>query len=345
MSETFLSDSHGRKIRHLRLSLTDQCNFRCVYCMPPEGVPTQPKKNFLSAQETIRLVRIFSEWGVAKIRLTGGEPLVSDSLLEVTEKIRNLPHVQEIALTTNGFLLKKFAAPLKTAGLNRINVSLDSLKRDVFTSMCLRDGLQDVLAGIDAAKNLGFPIKLNTVVMKDINHTEIFDFVHFALQNNIDEVRFIEFMPLCGTGWRPEAVFTLTKAVADLKTRFSTTPVFDMNSVAESFTVTHQGQKTKVGFIQTLSKPFCGHCSRIRLSATGFLQPCLFSHAGINLKSLLAHATDDELKQAIATCVFNKNKENEFAKQQNDKIDLATTLFQNNSQNRTLYPSIRAIGG
>ncbi len=345
MSEAFLSDQHGRKIRHLRLSLTDQCNFRCVYCMPPEGVPTQPKSNFLSVDETIRLVRIFSEWGVSKIRLTGGEPLVSDSVLAVTEKIRMLPHVQEIALTTNGSLLKKFAAPLKAAGLDRINISLDSLKRDVFTSMCLRDGLKDVLAGIDAAKALGFPIKLNTVVMKGINHTEIFDFIHFALQNNIDEVRFIEFMPLCGTGWRPEAVFPLTQAVSDLKTQFVTKPIFDTSSVAESYEVAHQGQKTKVGFIQTLSKPFCGHCSRIRLSATGFLQPCLFSHAGVKLKPLLAQSSDDEVKLAIAECVFNKNKENEFAKQKNKNVDLTTTLYQNNSQSRTQYPSIRAIGG
>ena len=345
MSEAFLSDKHGRKIRHLRLSLTDQCNFRCVYCMPPEGVSTQPKANFLSVSETVKLVQVFSEWGVAKIRLTGGEPLVSDSVLSVTEKIRNLPQVQEIALTTNGSLLKKFATPLKAAGLDRINVSLDSLKRDVFAKMCLRDGLNDVLAGIDAAKSLGFPIKLNTVVMKDINHTEIFDFVHFALQNNIDEVRFIEFMPLCGTGWRPEAVFPLTQAVADLKNQFVTKPVFDTSSVAESFEVAHHGQKTKVGFIQTLSKPFCGHCSRIRLSATGFLQPCLFSHAGVNLKPLLAEASENELKQAITECVFNKNKENEFAKQKNNHVDLTTTLYQNNSLNRTQYPSIRAIGG
>ncbi len=346
-NDPFLFDSHDRRILRLRLSLTEHCNFRCLYCMPPEGAPVHPQNQYLTATEILRLVKIFTEMGVTKIRLTGGEPLLRADLLEIIKNLRRLPLLQTLALTTNGSRLPELALPLREAGLGRLNVSLDSLNEKTFAHICKTDSLSRVITGIRAAVRQGFPVKLNAVLLKGVNDAEIFDFLQFASDEGIEEMRFIEFMPLCGTGWKPELVLPLAVIEEKIAARYGLSRLAtDADSVAETYQIHHAQIKTRVGFIRTLSKPFCGQCSRIRLSATGFLQPCLFSHQGADLKDELRPlaSTDTEIKARIRAAVWRKNLENEFAKAQRHNTALNDKLFTPEAV-MTAYPSIRAIGG
>ena len=342
-----LVDGLGRQITHLRLSLTDQCNFRCVYCMPPDGLETAQTVSYLQVSEIVRLAKIFSELGITKIRLTGGEPLVRKEVIQIVAALRTQTNIQNIAITTNGSLLLPRLKPLKDAGLNRLNISLDSLCPQNFKKIALKSDYSAVMDSIEQAVFEGYRPKINMVVMKGLNDHEIPDFINFSFQNGIEEVRFIEFMPLCGTGWKPQHVFDLTETIEGLQDHYQVSRVLsEPSSVSESYVIQKNGKKGKVGFIRTLSKPFCGSCSRIRVSATGDLKPCLFSHDFVALKPYLETGSDEEIQNLIRQAVLKKSKGNEFSNQYNQKVRLKNTLYDGASTpSRVNYPSIRAIGG
>lgn len=342
-----LVDQHGRVISHLRVSLTDQCNFRCVYCMPPEGVATLPKAQHLICDEIVHLTKIFCDLGVNKIRLSGGEPLLREDIVNLVQDLSQVQGIDCLALTTNGSYLERLAKPLFEAGLQRINISLDSLNKKTFSKMALRDSFHEVMAGLDETLQLGFPVKINVVVMKGMNDHEMDDFLDFAVTSGVEEVRFIEFMPLCGTGWKPQYVYSLQPVIKKITEQDSAVPfIHETDSVAKSFIIRRQGKIGRVGFITTLSNPFCGQCSRIRLSADGFLRPCLFSHDGVSLKNLLrANVEKEQIIQAIQQAVWQKKSGNEFYLADQKHETLGSYLEQRPIAYRESNPVIRSIGG
>lgn len=346
VSSPKLSDQYGRNITHLRISLTDRCHFRCIYCMPPEGIDCLPRKNFLSADEIKRLVRIFCGLGINKIRLTGGEPLLRPDVLLIADKISRLKGVHELTLTTNGSRLKELAKPLKESGVSRLNISLDSLNKATFEKMSLSGGFHDVMDGILKALHVGFEVKVNVVVMKGINDHEIPDFIEFALNNPIKEIRFIEFMPLCGTGWKPQYVLPLGPWIKQIQNYYGGTPVGNAkDSVSESFDLAIGSKTGRVGFITTMSRPFCNHCSRIRITADGVLRPCLFSSHGRPLRELLrAGADDGTIATAIREAVFKKPKGNRMDLFNREGQSFESYMQQNADLIRE-NPFIRSIGG
>lgn len=349
MSLESLTDRHGRVISHLRISLTDQCNFRCVYCLPPEGVNTLSKQWHLTNDEIVYLARIFCGMGVTKLRLSGGEPLLRADIVELVRSLSEVRGMECLALTTNGSFLKNLAKPLSEAGLKRINISLDSLDEKNFSKMTLKNSFREVLLGLDEALHLGFPVKINVVVMKGMNDHEMDAFLDFAVTSGVEEVRFIEFMPLCGTGWKPQYVFSLQPIIRKIKERDGAVPIpipHETGSVAKSFIIRRQGKMGRVGFITTLSNPFCGQCSRIRLSVDGFLRPCLFSHEGVALKNLLrAGAEEKKIIQAIWQAVARKKSGNEFYVAHQKQKVLGNYLQQQPNVYRENNPVIRSIGG
>lgn len=296
-----LSDSFGRRMETLRISVTDRCNFRCRYCMPPEGLAWIPRADCLSFEDITRVARNFLELGGKKLRLTGGEPLLRRDLPQLVTMLSLLPGLESLGVTTNGSLLMAQAKPLWDAGLRRINISLDSLNPCKFEWVCRSDSFKQVLEGIHASLALGFGIKLNTVVLKGITRREVKDLVALAMAHDI-EIRFIEFMPLCGTGWRPDLCFPIGTVRQWVEARGALAPISRGSSPAESFHL--QGGRGRVGFIASLSDPFCGRCSRIRLSANGVVRPCLFSKQGTDIRPCLSD--DALLKEKLREIVWGK---------------------------------------
>jgi cyclic pyranopterin phosphate synthase len=334
--ESQLVDSYGRRLNYLRLSLTDLCNFRCVYCMPPEGLESViPKSNYLTRNEILRFVKIIGSLGVDRIRLTGGEPLLRSDITDIVRALKTIESVKEISLTTNGSKLKKFLKPLKEAGLDRINISLDSLDPVRFKEVTLRDSYLEVLESTFLALEMGFPVKLNMVVLKGLTGKEIVDFVRLARDRELD-VRFLEFMPLCGTGWRGELVFPIQKVRSIVKEHFELEEVERGDDVAQTFRI--KGGKGRVGFIASLTESFCNDCSRIRLTADGKIRPCLFSEKEVSVAKLLREdGTDEEIIRAIRYAAEIKPKGNQYLEQPFDE---------NNLEVKTLSaPLIRGIGG
>lgn len=345
---TTLFDSFGRKIDYLRLSVTDQCHFRCVYCLPPDGAPSVPHQEYLNVSEIIRLASLFCDLGIKKIRLTGGEPLLRKDIVQIVSHLKKKTKVQKLAMTTNGSLFSSCAFQLKEAGLDDVNISLDSLKADNFAKLTLRNSILSVWAGIQKAIQVGFRPKINVVVMKGLNDHEIPDFIELAFKKHIEEVRFIEFMPLCGSGWKPQHVFDLSPTIKNLQEQYHAVKLNeDKESVSESYLLLKKGKTGRVGFIRTLSKPFCGNCSRVRVSAVGDLKPCLFSHQFSSLKPYLKDAhSDEEIKKVILETILKKWEGNEFSKHHKDQTNFAGKLYQKTTDlDRNHNPSIRAIGG
>jgi cyclic pyranopterin phosphate synthase len=308
-SPLVLRDSFGRSIRDLRISITDRCNFRCFYCMPQEAMEWAPKAEILSYEEIITLAEIFVSLGVNKLRVTGGEPMVRRDLESLIERLAAIPGVADLAMTTNAHFLRGRAEALKRAGLERITISLDSLQPERFALLTGRNGLQQVLDGIDAAIEAGLhPVKLNSVVIRGINDDQAVAFAAFARAKGV-HVRFIEFMPLDnGKVWRREMV------VPGEELRQGISAVFPLERVAAmspSETARRwrfaDGAPGEIGFINPVTQPFCGHCSRIRLTADGMIRTCLFSTIEHNLKRLLRNgATRDELIDFITATVDKK---------------------------------------
>jgi cyclic pyranopterin phosphate synthase len=303
-----LVDGHGRRIGDVRLSVTDRCNFRCQYCMPAEGLPWLERTEVLSFEEIVRVIRVLAGMGVGDVRLTGGEPLVRRELPRLVGMLRALPDVREIALTTNGYLLERDAAALVGAGVDRFNVSIDSLQRDRFFAMTRRDALPQVLRGLEAlaAFPAAHPIKVNAVAMRGFTEDEVLPFAAFA-RSEPYEVRFIEFMPLdADHEWTPNAVLSGDEIRAIVESRW---PLVEEPRAphATARVFRFADGRGRLGFVNPVSEPFCADCDRIRITADGRLRTCLFSLRETDLRGpLRAGASDAELSEIVRDAVWRK---------------------------------------
>ncbi len=304
MSFTRLTDSFGRPIDYLRISVTDRCNFRCIYCLPPEGFASLGRDDLLTFEEIARVAQIFLQMGGKKLRLTGGEALVRKDITKLVSKLSKLKGLKNLGLTTNGFYLKELARSLKKAGLKTINVSLDSVLPSRFAQLTGVDQFKKVWEGVEAALLCGLKTKINVVVLRGISPAEIISFGEMARDLPL-EIRFIEFMPLCGSGWHPEWMLPIHGVREILKKHFSLIPMVRGAEVAEAYQI--QGGQGVLGFIASMTEPFCSRCSRMRLTADGRLHPCLFSNLQFNLKEKLRGGwADHEIAYAIAHAVGQK---------------------------------------
>ena len=301
-----LIDPFGRTIRDLRISVTDRCNFRCTYCMPEEGMKWVPRSEVLTFEEIERLARLFVErFDVTGIRLTGGEPTVRAHLPVLVRKLAALG--ADLAMTTNGSTLRNMAHELRDAGLRRVNISLDTLERDKFLQMTRRDELERVLDGIEAAKEAGFdPVKINAVVERGVNDNEIVDLARYARDHGV-EMRFIEFMPLDATGhWLHDKVVGQDEIVAALSAAFPLEPV-PARGAAPADRWRYTDGRGMVGIIPTVTKPFCGDCDRVRMTADGQFRTCLFATSEFDLMAMMrAGASDDQVAAEIQRAVGTK---------------------------------------
>jgi cyclic pyranopterin phosphate synthase len=303
-----LVDGHGRTIGDLRVSVTDRCNFRCQYCMPAEGLPWLEREEILTFEEITRVVALLSAMGVHDVRLTGGEPLVRREFPRLAAMLAALPHVHDLSVTTNGFLLERDAAALVQAGVGRFNVSVDSLQRDRFYELTRRDALPQVLRGLERLAQFpeAHPIKVNAVAMRGFTEEEVLPFAEFARRTPY-EVRFIEFMPLDGDrAWRSDRVLTGAEIRAQIDSVYPLEP-FAREPHATARVYRFKDGQGKIGFINPVSEPFCADCNRIRLTADGRLRTCLFSLRETDLRSpLRAAAGDRELEEIIRDAVWRK---------------------------------------
>jgi cyclic pyranopterin phosphate synthase len=309
LPEQRLVDRFGRIATDLRVSLTDRCNLRCTYCMPEEGLAWLPKPSLLSDDEVVSLVRIAVEQlGVTEVRFTGGEPLIRPGIVDIVAASARLTPRPKLSVTTNGLGLARLAQPLAEAGLDRVNVSLDTLQRDRFMALTRRDRFDDVLAGLVAADAAGLrPVKLNAVLMRGINDDEAVQLLRFAVERGY-ELRFIEQMPLDAQhAWRRENMVGQDEILAALRSEFdlSDDPAERGAAPAETFLV--DGGPLRVGVIASVTQPFCGSCDRTRLTADGQVRNCLFSQEETDLRGLLRDGSpDDVTAKAWKTAMWGK---------------------------------------
>ena len=302
-------DGCGRTIDYLRLSVTDLCNYRCRYCMPAEGVCKRPHADILSVEELVEIGQAAVACGVKKIRLTGGEPLVRRGILDICRGLRAIPDLEELCLTTNGSLLSSMAAPLREAGVDRLNISLDTLRPDRFSGMTRLGSLSDILEGIRTAENVGFTnLKLDTVLIGGFNDDEIGDFLALTMEHPW-EIRFIELMPMgpCA-GWEKSCFLS----VDSILKRYSTLQEAGVQGVARRYRL--PGAKGTVGLISPLSHDFCADCRRIRVTADGKLKACLHSREELSLRGLYG----EELEKAIRRGILQKPQRHHLAEGASD---------------------------
>ena len=328
---TVLNDSYGRVMRDLRVSITDRCNFRCMYCLPETEeaanfyqsrlVPSQnphpivpiarewkPRSEILTFEEIERVVRLAISLGIQKVRVTGGEPLLRQGVEILVAKLAQIPNVEDLAMTSNGFLFRRKGAALRAAGLQRISFSMDSLEQANFKKITGRDGLAEVLASISLAQELGLnPVKVNAVVIRGINDHEVEDLADFAYQRGLS-LRFIEFMPLdSGRAWLKELVVPGREILKRLQSRHSLRPVLSSNPSETSRRWTFPDSRGEIGIIAPVTEPFCGHCNRLRLTADGKIRTCLFSLGEHDLKPMLrGGATDEAICDDLRAIVWKK---------------------------------------
>jgi cyclic pyranopterin phosphate synthase len=303
-----LVDGHGRAIGDVRVSVTDRCNFRCQYCMPAEGLAWLERDSILTFEEIERIVGLLASMGVGDVRLTGGEPLVRRDFPRLAAMLAAVDGVRDLSVTTNGYLLERDAEALVRAGINRFNVSADSIQRDRFFAMTRRDALPRVLAGIErlAAFPEAHPIKINAVAMRGFTEDEVLPFAAFAREHPY-EVRFIEFMPLdADHAWTPDSVLTGAEIRAAIEAAWPLEPEpREPHATARVFRFADG--RGRIGFINPVSEPFCGDCNRIRLTADGRLRTCLFSLQETDLRAPLRDgADDDELEAIVRDAVWRK---------------------------------------
>ena len=300
-----LIDSYGRIHRDLRVSLTDRCSLRCTYCMPHDFNKWLPSETLLSATELVKIIEIAVSQGITEVRLTGGEPLLRPDIVEIVSRIKALENAPELSMTTNGVALAKVARDLANAGLKRINISLDTLDWERFKRLTFRDRYDDVIEGISAAREAGLsPIKINTVLMRDINGDEAIPLLKWALKENLN-LRFIEQMPLdAGDAWTRLNLITADQIFEELNSEFELTPVSDRgSSPAEEFYV--NGGPATVGIIGSVTRPFCAACDRLRLTSDGQMRSCLFSNTETDLRSILRNSrlTDSEKREDLIKAI------------------------------------------
>jgi cyclic pyranopterin phosphate synthase len=306
-----LIDAFGRRHTSLRISVTDRCNIRCFYCMPNEGVVFRRRDELLTFEEIERFVRAVTSLGIRKIRLTGGEPLVRQELDRLVRMLAAIPGIDDLALTTNGMLLEEQAEALRTAGLQRINISLDALREEIFQKISRRPGLDRVLAGIAAAQRAGFEqIRLNAVAIRGVTENEILPLVEFARERDL-ELRFIEFMPLdAEQHWTNDEVLTGGEILRRVEGAFGPLTAAerdDPNQPAVDFRFADG--RGALGFINSVSEPFCEGCNRLRLTAEGQVRNCLFSTVEWDVRAVLrGGGTDEEIRELMRECVAAKAK-------------------------------------
>ncbi len=301
-----LVDRFGRIQNYLRISVTDRCNLRCVYCMPEEGLAWKPREEILTYEEIVRLAQLMVNLGVTKIRLTGGEPTIRQDFEHLIEGLGQVSGLQSLYMTTNGLSLADHAQTYKSLGLTGVNISLDTLKPHRFLAITRRSGFDSVMKGIEVALSAGFnPVKLNVVVMAGVNDDEILDFVRFASDKPLN-VRFIEWMPFQQTPWSPQGITSYRQMRETIETHYSLTPIpSERSAVAKDFAI--KGFPGTVSFITSMTESFCGTCSRIRLTSDGNIKACLFEPVEIPLRDLLRNgASNEELARQIQKAIWLK---------------------------------------
>jgi cyclic pyranopterin phosphate synthase len=308
-----LVDRFGRPHTHVRVSVTDRCNLRCFYCMPAGGVVFRPHESILTFEEIARFVRVVAGMGIRKVRLTGGEPLVRKGVDSLVRMLARIPGIEDLALTTNGILLPEQAEGLKKAGLKRLNISLDTLDRERFRQISRRDGLDQVLAGIASALEVGFEqIKLNAIAVRNLSEPDIVPLAKFARARGL-ELRFIEFMPLGGDGtWEHGRVLGAAEILEILAGDFGPVepiPARDGTAPATRYRFLHAGGPP-VGIIASVTEPFCTSCGRLRLTSEGLVKNCLFSAEEHNAKAILrGGGSDEQLAALVVAAVRGKKKQ------------------------------------
>lgn len=304
-------DKLNRKIDYLRISVIDRCNLRCVYCMPEEGIESIPHDEILTYDEILRICEIVSELGIRKIKITGGEPLVRKDIVNLIRDIKNIDKIEQVTLTTNGILLHEMLDDLYDAGIDAINISLDTLNKDNFKKITRRDGLEKVLMSIDKAYDLGIRVKINCLAIRDFNLRELVEIASFAKDREID-VRFIELMPI-GFGKKYNQIDN-DEILSILESRFGTFEIVTEkrgNGPAKYYR--NQNMKGCIGFISAISHEFCESCNRIRLTSSGFLKLCLHYNKGIDLKGPIRNGiSDEDLKKLIHDTIWNKPISHKF---------------------------------
>lgn len=317
-------DQHGRTIDYLRISVTDRCNLRCLYCMPEEGVSWKPHDAMLSIEEIVEFVRIAASEGFKRIRLTGGEPLVRKGIVELVKEIHDIPGIESVAMTTNGVLLPQMAHDLKLAGLSRVNISLDTLDAEQFKHITRRGNINEVFAGIDAALEQGFkPVKLNAVVVRSL-HQDLLAFTRMSIDRPL-HVRFIEYMPVGessgndGLGWTKEDTIPNEELIALINEQARAAGLGELKAITSRSDAPdgwgparyyqYEGALGTVGFISALSRHFCGECNRLRLTAEGELLPCLFSDERYDTKAALRSGDTKQVREVLREALGSKPDE------------------------------------
>jgi cyclic pyranopterin phosphate synthase len=302
-------DRYGREINYLRISVTDRCNLRCIYCMPLEGIPLMSHDDILSYEEIVRLARLAHGMGFTKFRITGGEPLARKGLPHLVRQLAHLDDDVDLAITTNGVLLARYAEDLEAAGLRRINISLDTLSREKFQRISRFDLFNEVVSGIQRAIGLEFdPIKINVVVVRGVNDDEILDFVEMTKDQPL-WVRFIELMPFSRNNWRGEDFVPADEIREYIESRYQLTAASRPDTSAPAVDYQVEGYEGYIGFIAPLSRNFCDLCNRLRLTADGHLLPCLHSPIEIDVRTPMREgASDDELRLILQKAMLAKPK-------------------------------------
>ena len=301
-------DSFGRIARKLRISVTDRCNMRCVYCMPYNNTDWFEQDNILSYEEIIRLTTIFARLGIEKIRVTGGEPTVRPNIESLIEALSKINGIKSISMTTNGLLLQDKVQQLKDVGLVGVNISLDTFRADRFKAICGIAGVDKILASIRAATDAGLRVKINTVIMRGWNDDEIEDFAKFARNTGL-VVKFIEFMPLDGTGiWAPDLVFSKEEMIGRINKNINELVPLQNDNSETAMLYSFADGNGIVGFIPSMTQPFCAYCDRVRITSDGRFLSCLFENPGYDLKSLLRNtrSNDDDIMRYILQCIRKK---------------------------------------
>jgi len=323
-NSTSLIDAFGRKIYYLRVAVTDRCNLRCNYCMPANGIDWSPHSSILTYEELFRLIKNFTDLGIRKIRLTGGEPLLRKGMIEFIKELNKIPLLDSLYLTTNGVLLHKYLNHLPDTKIRGINLSLDTLRRDRFITLTQRDSLNDVLKSFEIIKNSDLKIKINSVIQNGFNNDEIGDIAEITRDNNID-VRFIEQMPFNGGIFDSKEVFTKKMIINKLKLKYPTIEkLITKKTNADIYQV--PGYKGRIGIIDGYSRSFCSSCNRIRLTSNGMLKNCLYDNGVFNFKEFLkTNVTDDEIKSEIRKQIKLRVK-NGFEAEKNNRLIIKNSM-------------------
>ena len=332
-----LVDGYGRRLTYLRISVTDRCNLRCVYCMPESGVTLMNHEDIISYEDILRLARILSRHGVHKIRITGGEPLARKGLTGFVQKLSEIKDINDISMTTNGILFDKYAHGLFDAGLKRVNISLDSLNGEKFKRITRTGSIESVLKNIELAKKIGYnPVKINTVLIRGINDDEIIDFVNFARKFELN-LRFIEYMPIGGNVADAVSSQEIEEKIklefddfkpkkSKINNNLSEENVYEKklsvyDGVSRMFGF--DGNDAAIGFISPMSEHFCGGCNRLRLTASGNLRLCLFYDNEYNIKDILKESDDEIVFEKISNIVKLKHFKHNFNEKAEKKRDMS----------------------